>query len=237
MQLARLGLEVRKAIGKNFVFVGDIEQRFKGEAVYDFLNPAANDVLDIAETLGIGLDEQEATRISVRGSYMLSRMTEIYGFVRANLASGIENSGFNRSWQELGAALSHRLGRKLWTTLQYKLRSTDLDDEANAVGAEFTDTAGTGVSTFHEVAGDARYSLGYRNMTVGVGLYYRVYNFQSPYAEVTDDGRGGARFDVDRWFTKYLRVKLAGEAAQPSPAIAPELGTLFSFRAILEALF
>lgn len=237
MQLGRLGLELRKALGRNFVFVGDIEQRFAAEAAYDFLNPAANDVLDIAERLGIGLEEEEATRISLRGSYMMNRATELYGFLRANLASGIENSGFNRTWQELGAALSHRMGRKLWTTAQYKLRITDLNDDANGVGEEFGNTAGSGVSEFHELAGDARYSLGYRNMTVGVGAFYRVYNLQSPYAEVADDGRGGARFDVDRWFSKYLRVKLAGEFAQPSPAIAPELSTLFSFRAILEALF
>jgi hypothetical protein len=237
MQLARLGLELRKAVGRNFVVVGDVEHRFEGEAAYDFLNPAANDVLDIAERLGIGIDPQEATRLSLRASYMMSRLTELYGFVRANLASGVETSGFNRSWQELGAALSHRFARKLWATAQYKLRLTDLDDEANAPGEEFTDTSGTGVTQFHEVAGDARYSLGYRNMTVGAGAYYRVYNVQSPYAEVTNDGRGGARFDVDRWFSKYVRVKLAGELAQPSPAFAPELGTLFSFRAILEAIF
>ena len=239
LQLGRVGLQLRKAVGKNFVFLGDLEHRFEGEAAYDFLNPAANDVLDIAESLGIGIDPQQATRVSLRGSYALDRLTELYGFIRANLAGGNDVSGFNRSWQELGAAFSRRFARKLWATAQYKLRLTDLDDDANGVGAgqEFTDTSGTGVSTFHELAADARYSLGYRNMTVGASAYYRVYNTQSPYAEVENDGRGGARFDIDRWFGKYLRAKLAGEVAQASPAFAPELGTLFSLRAILEAIF
>lgn len=237
LKLGRLGVEARKAFGRNFVLLAEVEQRFEDEVAYDFLMPAENDVLDIAERLGIGLEPEEATRISVRGSYMMSRITELYGFIRANLASGIENSGFNRSWQELGAAVSHRVGRRIFTTAQYKLRLTDLDDAGNDVGAEFTDTSGSGVSEFHELAADARYSLGYRKASVGASVYYRVYNIQSPYAEVSDDGRGGARLDADYWFSKYLRAKLAGEAAQPSPAIAPELGTLFSIRAILEATF
>lgn len=237
--LGRLGLEGRKAFGRNFVLVADVEHRFEDEVAYDFLAPAATDVLDIAERLGIGLDPQEATRFSVRGSYMMTRATELYGFVRANLASGLETSGFNRSWSELGAAVSHRVGRKLFTTAQYKLRFTDLDDAANGAGdgQEFGDTAGTGVTEFHELSADARYSLGYRSMTVGAGVYYRVYDLQSPYAEVSDDGRGGIRVDGDYWFSKYLRAKLAGEAVQASPAFAPELGTLFSIRAILEAIF
>ena len=236
-KLGRLGLEGRKAFGKSFVLIADVEQRFEDEVAYDFLMPNPTDVLDIAERLGIGLDPQQATRVSARGSYMVTRASELYAFVRANLASGVEESGFNRSWQEAGAAVSHRVGRKIFATAQYKLRLTDLDDDANQVGDEFTNTAGTGVGEFHELAADARYSLGYRTMTVGAGAYYRVYDVQSPYAVVSDDGRGGARFDVDYWFSEALRAKFAGEVAQPSPAFAPELDTIFSIRALLEAIF
>jgi hypothetical protein len=239
--LGRAGLQLRKAFGRKLVVIGDVEQRFAAEASYDYINPAPTDVLDIAQTVGIGLDPPEdATRVSLKASYTPIHSLELYGFARANaVAEGDTGttSGFERSWQELGAAIGHRLDRALWTTLQYKVRVTDLDDAANLADADFDNTAGTGVSEFHEIAGETRYSLGYRKLTAAIGAYYRVYNVQSPYAEVTDDGRGGARVDADYWFSRNLRAKVAGEIAQASPAFAPELDTLLSVRALMEALF
>ncbi len=236
--LGRASLQARQPLGSKFLLVADVHQKFAREAAYDYISPAATDVLSVAESIGIGLDApSDSTLLGLRASYMMSRALELYGFGRANLVSEDSTSGFNNSWQEGGAAVSHRAGRKLWSTVQYKFRFTNLDDEAGGVGSEFANTAGAGVRQFHEISADARYSAGYRKTTVAAGVYYRVDDLESPYALVEDDGRGGLRADADHWISKFLRAKLAGELAQASSVFAPELGTLFSVRLMMEAQF
>ena len=122
-------------------------------------------------------------------------------------------------------------------TGQYKLRLTGLDDEANDAGSAFDDTSGTGVTSFHELAADLRYALRAKKLNLAAGGYFRVYNLQSPYAEVEQDGRGGLRAELDYGLFKHARFKLAAEGAQPSPTFATELGTLISIRGLMEVLF
>ena len=77
------------------------------------------------------------------------------------------------------------------------------------------------------------------NRDIGVNMagdgFYRVYDFRSPYAEVTNEGRGGGRGDLQIWLTRDLRAELAAELAEASPMLARELGLMSSVRGAVEA--
>ena len=240
--LGRLGVQVRHPFGRKLLVVADAEQRFGRAVAYDFVSPVRIDVVDADNLVGIGLDPPaDSTRVGVRVNAMLNRMFELYGFARVNIVSDADGqkTGFNRPYQDLGAALSARVGPSVIATAQYKLRLQQLNDDANGEGSDFFDTSGSGVTQYHELSGEFRYRLSgpSRRASAGLGAYFRVYNLQSPYAEVEQDSRAGGRVDVDYWFRRDLRVMAAGEIAQPSPSIAPELGTLLSIRLLTEALF
>jgi hypothetical protein len=74
-----------------------------------------------------------------------------------------------------------------------------------------------------------------RRWRFGLGGFYRVYDFRSPYAEVTNEGRGGGRGELQLWISRALRVELAAELAEPSPVLARELGLMSSIRGAMEA--
>ncbi len=237
MALARLGLNVRAQMTPKIAAIADVDQSFAGEVSYDYINPNPVDVVNVAEQLGIGLDAPvDETRVGARLSAVVSPGLELYGFARANIVSE-STSGFFRNWQEGGAAISRRLGGAATLTGQYKLRLTDLDDEANAVGTAFADTSGSGVSSFHEIAGELWYVVPQWKLRAAGGGYFRVYNLQSPYAEVEQDGRAGMRVEADYGLNRHARLKLAAEGAQPSPTFASELSMLVSIRGLMEVLF
>jgi hypothetical protein len=236
--LGRIGVQVRQPLIDKLLLVGEAEHRFARNESYDFISPAPQDVVDVARQLGIGIDApQDANRFGLRADLALTRELELYGFSRVNLVDKQGQSGFNTSWFEAGAAIAARLLARIAANLQYKARFYDLNRDANAAGQPFADTSGSGVKSFHEVAGEVRYSPGARRYSAALGLVYRVYSLRSPYAEVDNDGRAGGRADFDYWFNQWSRIKLAGELAQPSPSFARELGTLFSVRALGEFLF
>jgi hypothetical protein len=89
----------------------------------------------------------------------------------------------------------------------------------------------------HEVAADGTiYSGGRaRRWRFNLGGFYRVYDFRSPYVEVTNEGRGGGRADLQVWVTRALRAELAAELAEPSAVLARELGMMSSIRGAVEA--
>jgi len=236
--LASIGARLRQPISDKLLLVADVEQRFEDAVSYDYINPSPVDVINVSQQVGIGLDPPEqATRIGARLNAMVNRKLELYGFGRINLVSNDSLSGFNRPWQELGAAVSAKAAPRVTLSGQYKLRLTQFSEEANAVESLFDDTGGSGVSSFQEVSAEGRYSLGYRKMNVGVGGYFRVYNLQSPYAEVEQDARAGGRAMFDYTFSRLTKLRFEGEAAQPSPTFSAELTTLVSFRAMMEVMF
>jgi hypothetical protein len=236
--LGRAGVRARRAIGRRLYVVAEAERIFEGEVAYDFVSPVGGDVINVSDEVRLGLEpRRDATRLTATVMAMLTRDIEAYGFARQNLAADDSTSAFETSWTELGGAVRAALGPKTRVGGQYKLRARSLDDGANDMGTDFFDTSGTGVTAFHELSGEARYSVGYRKATAAAGAYVRIYDIQSPYAEVSTDARSGARFDVDYWLNKTSRVKAAGEIAQPSPTFANEIGTLMSVRLLLETVF
>lgn len=241
--LGRVGLQYRRPFGSKLLVVADVEQRFAREVTYDFVSPVDTDVIDVVDTsslIGIGLEPNEAsTLIGARVNAVLTRAFEVYAFGRFNIVPDNSKSGFNRPYQDLGAALSARVGQSFFTTAQFKLRLQQLEDEANLEGTDFFDTSGSGVTSYQEISAEGRYRLGgsARRTSAALGGYFRIYNLQTPYAEVEEDARAGARADVDFWLNNDIRFKAIGEFAQPSPTFAPELDTLISIRLLTEALF
>jgi hypothetical protein len=76
-----------------------------------------------------------------------------------------------------------------------------------------------------------------RRWRFNLGGFYRIYDFRSPYVEVTNEGRGGGRADLQLWISRDLRADVAAEIAQPSPVLYRELGTMSSIRGAVEARF
>jgi|GEM_PF-2864460 len=246
--LGRVSVQVRKPFGKKLLAVAEAEHIFDGEAGYDFISPSAIDIVNVGNQIGLGfVPYADTTRLGARVSYAIDRELEVYGFARAQLAAD-STSGFNETYQELGAAAAANLGRAIDLLAQYKVRLRQLDDDANGEDALFFDTSGSGPTMFQELSGEARYSFGYRKAgqasmgsyrkaTVGLGGYLRVLSLETPFVETTNDARAGARFTGNYWISKMLRVHAAGEIAQPSSTFAPEIGTIVSVRGLLEARF
>ena len=176
--LGRVGLQVRQPIGRKLLLVGDIEQRFAGEVAYDFVSAVDTDVVDSVggvQLVGIGLEPiDDSTLLSVRLNAVLTRMFEVYAFTRINIVGDDAKSGFNRPYQDFGAALSARIGQIFLTTAQYRIRLTQLNDDANLEGTDFFDTSGSGVTNFQEIAGDFPHSLWWQ-LAPGIGGAGRLF--------------------------------------------------------------
>jgi hypothetical protein len=168
---------------------------------------------------------------------MLTRELEAYAFGRVDLVEDNPSSHYDNGWQEVGGAFEIKPTTQLTASTQVKERRYGLDTGANQAGGEFADTSGSGIALLTEISGEARYRLDRRMGSAALGGYYRVYTFRSPYVEVDNDGRGGARLEGDYAVTEELRLAVAGEVAQPSPTMAQELSTLTSVRLIAEAKF
>lgn len=238
LALGRIGLEVGVPIGSGLPRLSaDATYRTADDFAYDFLGATATDVVTAPTQLGIGLDPpSDSILLGGRADWRITPAIELYLFGRANLGLEDPESHSQQDWNEAGAAASWA-GRSLTASAQVKLRRHKLEEEASAAGSAFDDTAGSGVSGFEEVAGEARYRLGRVRSSAALGGYYRIYDTVTPYAEVVDDGRAGGRAELDYWPSKQTRIKAAGEVAEPSPTFARELDTLVSLRLILEAMF
>ena len=239
MGLGRVGLRARYPVSRRILVTGDVEYVTAHEVAYDFLAPSRADVVDVVDAgqaAALGFDPpQDALRVGAMVMAMLGRDVEAFAFGRANLPSDESQSAFDTPYEELGVAAQAGLGRALRINGQYKLRVHQLSD--GGAGDPFFDASSAGVSQFHELACELRYSLGYRKATATAGAYVRVYDFQTPYAEVDNDSRAGGRLDFDYWLSRALRVKAAGEVAQPSPTFFSDVGMLASVRVLMEAAF
>jgi hypothetical protein len=237
LAFGRAEARVKWAPRRNIVVVADAEQRSGGDVAYDLAAPSAVDVVEIAQQLGVGLAAPAAaTVLGARADYR-RRAHEVLAFGRVQIAEGTTTSVDQQGWAELGAAYATLLAGA-WTTAQYTLREYFLDDAANMPGSAFDNTAGSGLARLHELAVDTTWrppARGERRWRLGGGLFYRLYDLRSPYVEVTSDGRAGARVHAQWWMSRALHVELAGDVAQPDPALQRELGALTSLRAAVEA--
>lgn len=245
MELGRAGGRVKIA-GGSVVFVADVEQRSGGDLAYDLASPAAVDVVQVAQRLGVGLGQPvDATTVGARIDWRNRKGSlELLAFGRAERPQGTVTTVDQRGWLEGGAALAGApLGSRgggVWVTAQYKLRQYDPaegDAGAEGMGSAFGDTSTSGLELLHEVAADGTlYSGGRgRRWRFNAGAFYRRYDFRSPYAEVANEGRGGGRADLQLWLSRDLRAELAAEVASPSPVLARELGLMSSVRGAVEA--
>lgn len=242
IKLGRAGGRL-KVGGNSFVFVADVEQRQGGDLAYDLASPSAVDVVQVAQKLGVGLAAPvDATTFGARIDWRNKKSTfEVLAFGRADRPQGTVVTVDQRGWYEGGLAIAGApiggRGRGVWATAQYKLREYDapaIDDDG--MGSDFGDSSTSGLDRLHEVAADATlYTASKRRWRFNIGAFYRVYDFSSPYADVTNDGRGGGRADLQVWISRMLRADFAAEVAEPSPTLARELGTMSSVRGALEA--
>ena len=242
LELGRVGGRVKIA-DRSVVVVADIEQRRGGDLAYDLASPAAVDIVQISQRLGVGLAAPiDATTAGARIDWRNRRGSiELLAFGRAERPQGTVVAVDQRGWYEGGAAVAGAplgvRGRGVWTTLQYRLRQYDDADGDDGMGSAFGDTSTSGLDRLHEMAAEgALYSGGKgRRWRFNLGGFYRVYDFRSPYVEISNEGRGGGRADLQVWLTRDLRAELAAELAESSPVLARELGVMSSIRGAVEA--
>jgi hypothetical protein len=255
--LGRVGARLR-AERKRMIVLVDVEHRDGGDLAYDLASPSAVDVVAVSRQLGVGLAAPvSATTIGAQVDYR-RKDAELLGFARLerpdSAADVTEVS--QRGWIEVGAAvagapLGNRAGG-VYATGQYKLRQyadlsgCDVRDTASCMdgdrndgaGSTFGDSSTSGLNRLHELALDATLrseGKGPRRWRFQLGAFYRVYDFGSPYAEVTDEGRAGGRADLQYWLARDLRIDAGAEVAEPSPVLARELGVMSAVRAAVEA--
>jgi hypothetical protein len=233
----RANARVRWSPRRDLVVVADVEQRSGDDVAYDLATPAAVDIVNIARQLGVGIAAPiDATTVGGRIDYRKGPM-ELLVFSRGLIPEGTVTNVVQQGWLEAGGALA-TLIEGAWTTAQYTVRQYFLHDSANLAGTPFDDTAGTGITRMQEVAVDtalrAPGDLG-RHWRVGGGIYYRLYDEQTPYEVIHDDGRFGGRANIQWWFSRELHLELAGDAAQSDPLIQRQLGVMTSLRAVAEA--
>jgi hypothetical protein len=104
-------------------------------------------------------------------------------------------------------------------------------------GSDFADSSVSGVDTMHEIAVEgtlATKAKEGKHWRFAAGGFFRVYDYSTPYRQVTNDARGGGRADLQWWFKREVHLDLAGEVAQPSPTLSRDLTVMSSLRAALE---
>ncbi len=237
--IGRVGAQIRQSIGRDLLFVVDAEKNFAREFAFDYVGSSPIDVVNVGQDIGLAIGRpQNSTLVGARANYQITPTVEGYGFYRNRLVKNQEEAdAFARPFQEIGLATSALFGNRLTATAQYKYRLHSLEDAANAPGSDFGDTAGTGVKKMHEISGEARYNFGKKKADFAVGAYGRIYDIETPYAFLDNDGRGGGRFEVGYWATSFVRLRAAGEVAQPSQSLAADIDTLVSLRFLMEASF
>lgn len=236
--VGRVGARVRWTPSKLWLLIFDAEQRSGVDVAYDLAAPAAVDVVQTARSLGVGLTQPvRALTGGLRVDYARRRQEWIL-FARTELpwltAATHDRVGF----VEGGGALGLRLGA-VWANAQLLTRQRLLTT-APATGGAFADSASAGIASLHEFALDGVWRSGVGSAMkwrVSAGAFYRSYRGRTPYATFSNDGRGGARVDVQYWATQAIHVLAGGEVAQPSPTFARELDLITSLRAGVEAVF
>jgi hypothetical protein len=237
--VGRVGGQVRQSFGDNLLVILDAEKNFAREVAFDYIGASPLDVVNVGQEIGLAIGTpQNSTLVGLRANYQLNPTLEGYAFYRNRIVKNAEDAdAFSRPFQEVGLASSSLIGKRLSASAQYKYRIHSLESGANEAGSDFDDTAGSGVKKMHEVSGEARYNFGKKKADAAFGVYARIYDVETPYAFLDNDGRGGGRFDVGYWATSFVRLRATGEVAQPSQSLAEDIDTLVSMRLLMEASF
>ncbi len=254
--LGRIGARLRTE-RKNLIVLADVEHRDGGDLAYDLAAPSAVDVVSVSRQLGVGIAAPvSATTLGVQVDYR-RKDTELLVFARGERPDDVAEvtQVSQRGWIETGVALAGSpLGNRaggVYTTAQYKLRryldtascdtrdapSCMTGDRNDGAGSQFGDSSTSGLEQMQEVSLDATLrsqGRGPRRWRFQLGGFYRVYDFSSPYADVTDEGRGGGRADLQFWWSNDLVFNAAAELAEPSPVLARELGLMSAVRGAVE---
>ena len=235
--LGSMFVRAKWALRRDLLVVGEAENRYASDVAYDLAAPSAIDVVQIAQKLGVGLAAPVgASFFGARVDYRRGQV-ELYGFGRAEIPQGTTHSVDQNGWLEAGAAVATPI-LGAWTTAQYTLRQYFLDDTSNMAGAAFADTSGSGLQRMHQLAVDTIWhpaSEGGKRWRLGGGLFYRLYDVQTPYLTVSNDGRAGGRADVQYWMSRELHIEVAADVAQSDPVLQRQLGVMSSVRAAMEA--
>lgn len=238
--VGRVGGQMRQSLGDDFLVVLDVEKNFAREFAFDYIGASPIDVVNVSQELGLAIGTpQNSTLLGARANYQLTDTVEAYGFYRNRLVKNKDQAdAFSRPFQEFGVASSALIGDRLSATGQYKYRVHDLEGGgAVGVGSAFDDTAGAGVKEMHELSTEARYNFGKKKADAAVGAYMRLYDVETAYALLDNDALGGGRFDAGYWPTEIIRLRVAGEVAQPSQTMSADIDTLVSLRLLMEASF
>jgi len=245
--LGRAGARLRWNLSPTLLFMGDVEQRQGGDLAYDLAAVSNVDVVNVAEQLGVGLAAPvDSTRVGARLDWR-KKESEILVFGGGEKADKTPVVTDQRGYLEGGAALAGSpvgsRGAGVWATGQYTYRKyLDGGHDNDQMGSAFGDSSTSGIDQMHEMAVDATLrssgmKMSARRWRASGGVFYRIYDFSSPYRDVKQEGRGGGRGDLNFWFSRDLRLELAFEAAQASAVLAPEIGLMVSARAAMEARF
>lgn len=219
----------------------DLEQRSDKDFAYDLAAAGQADVVDVSRRLGILTAPINTTRIGAHADWRKGNK-EALVFGRINLPDSSDDVHFadQQGYEEIGAGLAGAPVPQSWVTGTYTFRHYDLDsvDMLEAAGTAFDDEKSAGLRDMHELAVDGwwrnrRSANG--QLRIGAGVFYRVYDLQTPYIITDTEGRGGGRADVQYWLSRELHILAAAEVAQPSPTMMREIGTLTSVRIALEA--
>ncbi|MEO8699083.1 MAG: hypothetical protein ABI867_03535 [Kofleriaceae bacterium] len=261
--LGRVGGRLRYEADRMILMV-DAEQRFADDVAYDLAAATSTDILDIADKIGVGMTTPvDTTRLGAHVDWQnSSKKVELLAFARADFANQKPEDVDQKSFIEGGVGIAGTpvgvRGSGVYTTAQYTYRQyTDegKDGDMRLDGAcnDFTDndgdgfpdncqdfgnSASSGVDRMHQIAAEAvlatRGNEG-RRWRFSAGGFFRVYDFRTPYREVTNDARGGGRVDLAWWFSRDYHLDITGEVAQSSPTLSRDLGVMSALRAVLEA--
>ncbi len=247
--LGRIGGRFRYETG-NLIATADVEQRFGDDLAYDLASPSAVDIVQVAQRLGVGLNQPvDALRLGARVDWQNSKKdVEVMLFGSTELPSGTPTNVDQKGYVEGGIGLAGTpigaRGAGIYTTAQYTLRQYTAEPSdptgmmPDGIGSDFGNSASSGIDRMHQVAVEAMLATRGKNgkrWRFSAGGFFRVYDFSTPYREVTNDARAGGRADLQWWFRRDLHLELAGEAAQASPTLSRDLGIMTSLRAALEA--
>ncbi|MCW5805040.1 MAG: hypothetical protein KIT31_21900 [Deltaproteobacteria bacterium] len=241
--LGRVGGRLRYQLSNDMLVIADATQKLGGDLAYDLSAPTAGDVLNIAQRLGVGLNRPvDALNLGATLDYR-KKESEVMVFVRTEQASGTPQFVDQRGYIEGGAALAGSpvgsRGAGVWATLQYRYRQfLNGGHDDDQMGSAFGDSSTSGIDQMHEISADATLrsgGRGSRRWRFQAGAFYRIYDFSSPYREVTTEGRGGGRADLQFWMSRDLRLQVGAEGAEASVVLSPDIGFMTSVRAALEA--
>jgi hypothetical protein len=162
----------------------------------------------------------------------------------------LEKSSFSASFVEAGGAAEVRLRRAVAVGVSVLWRrffrdEASLDLTPNVADPLPATTEHLGEKSFIEGGLNLRYTAGARRFSAHAEMYTRGYRFFSPYlqylpVEYQDDTefRSGARFGVDGWASKRLRLRAEYDLTLFAPVyLAPELRGMKSLRVLAEGSF